>query len=59
MFPKNITVDSINSFSKDTLLSHLDIEFIKLERDSLVAKMPVNSSTHNQWVFCMVEQVFL
>tara|TARA_B100000035_G_scaffold74473_1_gene61791 strand:- start:6069 stop:6491 length:423 start_codon:yes stop_codon:yes gene_type:complete len=45
MFPKNITVDSINSFSKGTLLSHLDIEFIKLERDSLVAKMPVNSST--------------
>ena len=46
MFPKNITVDSINSFSKGTLLSHLDIEFIKLERGSLVAKMPVNSSTH-------------
>ena len=46
MFPKNITVDSINSFSKGTLLSHLDIEFIKLETDSLVAKMPVNSSTH-------------
>ena len=46
MFPKNITLDSINSFSKGTLLSHLDIEFIKLETDSLVAKMPVNSSTH-------------
>ena len=35
MFPKNITVNSINLFSKDTLLSHLDIEFIKLETDSL------------------------
>ena len=45
MFPKNITVNSINLFSKNTLLSHLDIEFIKLESDSLVAKMPVNSNT--------------
>lgn len=45
MFPKNITLETINSFSKGTLLSHLDIEFIKIERDSLVAKMPVNSST--------------
>ena len=45
MFPKNITLESINLFSKDTLLSHLDIEFIKLETDSLVAKMPVNTNT--------------
>ena len=45
MFPKNITLESINLFSKDTLLSHLDIEFIKLETDSLVAKMPVNTKT--------------
>ena len=45
MFPKNITLKSINLFSKDTLLSHLDIEFIKLETDSLTAKMPVNSNT--------------
>lgn len=44
MFPKNITLENINSFSKSTLLSHLNIEFIKLDSDSLVAKMPVNSN---------------
>jgi 1,4-dihydroxy-2-naphthoyl-CoA hydrolase len=45
MFPKNITVESINSFSKNTLLSHLDIEFIKLDENSITAKMPVNYKT--------------
>ena len=45
MFPKNVALETINSFSKGTLLSHLDIEFIKIETDSLVAKMPVNSIT--------------
>ena len=45
MFPKNTSINSINLISKDTLLSHLDIEFIKLETDSLTAKMPVNSNT--------------
>ena len=45
MFPKNITVESINSFSKNTLLSHLDIEFIKLDENSITAKMPVNFKT--------------
>jgi len=44
MFPKNISLKKINSFSKDTLLSHLQIEFIEISDHSLTAKMPVNKN---------------
>ena len=45
MISKNITLNEVNSFSKNTLLSHLNIEFTKIGNDYLEAKMPVNHKT--------------
>lgn len=45
MFPKHVTISQVNSYSKNTLLSHLDIEFIEIGSDFLIAKMPVNFKT--------------
>ena len=45
MFPKHVTISQVNSYSKNTLLSHLDIEFIEIGSDFLLAKMPVNFKT--------------
>jgi 1,4-dihydroxy-2-naphthoyl-CoA hydrolase len=45
MISKNITLNEVNSISKNTLLSHLNIEFTKIGNDYLEAKMPVNHKT--------------
>lgn len=45
MFPKHVTISKLNSYSENTLLSHLDIEFIDIGSDFLIAKMPVNYKT--------------
>jgi len=45
MVSKNITLNEVNSFSQNTLLSHLNIEFINIGNDYLEAKMPVNHKT--------------
>ena len=45
MFPKHVTISKVNSYSENTLLSHLDIEFIDIGSDFLIAKMPVNYKT--------------
>jgi len=45
MISKNITLNEVNSFSENTLLSHLNIEFINIGNDYLEAKMPVNHKT--------------
>lgn len=45
MFPKHVTISQVNSYSKNTLLSHLDIEFVEIGSDFLLAKMPVNFKT--------------
>ena len=45
MFPKHVTISKLNSYSENTLLSHLDIEFIEIGSDFLIAKMPVNYKT--------------
>ena len=45
MIPKNISLAELNSFSKNTLLSTLEIEFTNIGSDYLIAKMPVNSKT--------------
>ena len=45
MISKNITLNEVNSFSKNTLLSHLNIEFTNIGNDYLEAKMPVNHKT--------------
>ena len=45
MFPDKINPKLLNSISENTLLSHLGIEFIDINDQSIVAKMPVNSKT--------------
>ena len=45
MIPKKLSLTELNSFSKNTLLSNLEIEFIKIGYDYLTAKMPVNYKT--------------
>lgn len=45
MISKDITLNEVNSFSKNTLLSHLKIEFTNIGNDYLEAKMPVNHKT--------------
>ena len=45
MFPKHVTISKVNSYSENTLLSHLDIKFIEIGSDFLIAKMPVNFKT--------------
>jgi 1,4-dihydroxy-2-naphthoyl-CoA hydrolase len=45
MFPEHVTISKVNSYSENTLLSHLDIQFIKIGSDFLIAKMPVNFKT--------------
>ncbi len=45
MFPDKINPKILNSISKNTLLSHLGIEFIEIKNDTIIAKMPVNQYT--------------
>ena len=45
MISNDITLNEVNSFSKNTLLSHLNIVFTKIGADYLEAKMPVNHKT--------------
>lgn len=43
---KQVDLDFINSYSKDTLMETLGIKCVELGEDYLVATMPVNSKTH-------------
>lgn len=43
---KQVDLDYINSFSKDTMMEVLGIQCIELGKDYVVATMPVNSTTH-------------
>ena len=38
-----MTIEELNSFCKETLIGHLDIEFLEYGPDSVVARMPVDS----------------
>ena len=46
MFTTSISLDAVQSFSKNTISSHLGIEFIEIGADYIVAKMPVDQRTH-------------
>jgi len=46
MFPKDITPEIINSFSPNTLVSHLGITVTEIGSDYIKAKMPINEHTH-------------
>nr|WP_315201668.1 PaaI family thioesterase [uncultured Flavobacterium sp.] len=45
-FDKNKILEFCNTFSKNTLMETLNIEYIDAGLDFLTAKMPVNSSVH-------------
>jgi len=41
-----ITLELLNSFGKNTLVDHLKIVFTEIGPDFLIARMPVNHTTH-------------
>lgn len=45
-FDKDKILEFCNTFSKNTLMETLNIEYVDAGADFLVAKMPVNSSVH-------------
>lgn len=46
MFTTSITLDQVQSFSNNTISSHLGIEFTEIGIDYIVARMPVDHRTH-------------
>ena len=46
LFKSGITLEKLNQFSPNTLVSHLGIEIIGLGEDYIEAKMPVDHRTH-------------
>jgi len=45
MFNPELSLEALNAFSADTLVSTLGIEFTEIGPDFMVARMPVNSRT--------------
>ncbi len=45
MIPKDLKPDHLNIISKNTLVTHLNIEFTEIGEDFLIAKMPVDETT--------------
>ncbi|MFY0592455.1 MAG: hotdog fold thioesterase [Roseivirga sp.] len=45
MFQQGVTLEMINTMSKNTMVEHLDIEVIEIGEDFLKAKMPVDHRT--------------
>ncbi|MCF8324102.1 MAG: hotdog fold thioesterase [Leadbetterella sp.] len=46
MFNKNFDLESLNTFGKNTLPGLIGIEFTELGDDFIIARMPVDSRTH-------------
>lgn len=46
IFKRSATVESLNKWSRNTLVEHLGIEFTEVGDDFLTARMPVNPTTH-------------
>lgn len=46
MFSKNITLEQIKLFSKNTLVSHLSINITEIGDGFIKATMPINKNTH-------------
>lgn len=46
MFNKNFDLESLNAFGKNTLPGNIGIEFTELGDDFIIARMPVDSRTH-------------
>lgn len=45
MFNSELSLEALNAFSADTLVSHLGIEFTEIGLDFMRARMPVDSRT--------------
>ena len=45
MFKRHLDLETIQAFSKNTLVEHLGIEFTEIGADFISAKMPVDSRT--------------
>lgn len=45
MFNPDLSLEALNAFSADTLVSHLGIEFTEIGPDYMRARMPVDSRT--------------
>jgi len=45
MFNSDLSIEALNAFSADTLVSHLGIEFTEIGPDFMTARMPVDSRT--------------
>ena len=46
IFQRNTNLDTLNKWSKDTLVEHLGIELLEIGDDFIKAKMPVDRRTH-------------
>jgi 1,4-dihydroxy-2-naphthoyl-CoA hydrolase len=46
MFTKSASLDALHSLSKNTISHHLGIEFTEVGADYVIARMPVDSRTH-------------
>jgi 1,4-dihydroxy-2-naphthoyl-CoA hydrolase len=46
LFNQNVTLESLNKMSANTMVTHLGIEFIRIGEDFIEAKMPVDHRTH-------------
>lgn len=46
IFVPGLTIEVLNSFSLNTMVSHLGIEFTRVGDDFIEAKMPVDHRTH-------------
>ncbi|AXE19342.1 hypothetical protein DR864_17110 [Runella rosea] len=46
MFNKNIALEQLQQWNKNTIGDHLGIEYLEIGEDYLVARMPVDHRTH-------------
>ena len=46
MFNSDLTLESLNQMSSESMVRHLGIEFIEIGEDYLKASMPVDTRTH-------------
>ena len=44
-----VTIDQLNAMGKGTMIENIGIEFIHLDGDSVIARMPVDHRTHQPY----------
>ena len=45
IFPSGVSIEDVQAFCENTLISHLGIKFIEVTEKTLIAKMPVDERT--------------